>query len=292
MTSAKSYAVIRNESAWGVEDGFTEGYVPLTSFGLDGDVETREAKPACGVLHHKHASRVRRIIRGSLECPLYGTFGEPMTDWAFDDQDSLDRPSKTIFWIEPLGKTGWTGLRVDEATLSGDANGIKLQLNVVGKSEDVTTFTPTLPSDRGKMLEFLFSDVIFALDGMPIGIESFSWTARYGLSPKFNSGFVPSSCRATSLQQSLTIKPLKDGVTYAQYHRNQSLTTTDATLTMTCQIAGTTDRKQYVIDFNRLALMSAPSVYAPDSYIWQPITWGVQKPNSSTVAVQQTWSTV
>lgn len=302
MTSAKSFAVLQTESSWGTVGSDVDRYVPLTSFGLKADTETREAKPACGVLQNKQVGKVRRTIRGPISCPLIGyfapsaseSFAQYLMEWAFGSPESVNRPSKSLNWFDDVTGSRWSGLRVDEATLAGDANGISLTLNLIGKTEQEASLTPTLPADRGAMLEFLFSDLSLTFDGSPLLIDSFNWTVRHGLSLKYNSGYTPSSLRSTTGQQSLTIKPLKTGNAFAVAQRLTTTSIKTASLTLKGLHGGTAsnDYTQCVVAFNRLALMDANDAIAPDSYNWQPLTFSCLKPNSSTVAVQQTWSTV
>lgn len=301
MPSALSFAVLQSESAWGTVGSDPDRYIPLASFGLKAEVETRNAKTHCGVLQPRHAEKVRRAIKGPIACPLYGyhaptaaqSFAQYLIEWAFSSPEAAQRTSKSLHWVDDVSASRFTGLRVDEATLTGDANGITVSLGLVGKTELASALSTTLPNARGKLLEFLFPDVALVFDGSPLPIESFAWSIRHGLSLKHN-GYTPSSLRATGGSQTLTIKPLKVGSMFVVLQRLQAMSIKTATLTMTGNHGGTASNTsaRCVLAFNRLALVTNEDSPAIDSYNWEPLTFACLKPNSATVSVGQTWDTV
>jgi len=303
MTSAKSFAVFQSESSWGTVGGDVDRYIPLTNFALKADVETREAKGYAGIRQPKYAEKVRRKIGGTISCPLYGfwapsasqSFAQYLIEWAFSSPETADGSSKSLHWIDNVSASRWAGLRVDEATLSGDPNGVTLSLTLVGKKELASVLSTALPDNRGQCLEFLFADVALTFDGSSLPIESFSYTIRHNLSLKYNAGYEPSSLRSTGCQQSLTIKPLKSSSAMAVLQRLSSISHKTASLTLSGLHAGTGasgNATQVVLSFNRLAIIDANDSVTPDDYNWQPITMSCLKPNSSTVAVGQTWSLI
>jgi len=311
MPSAQSFAVLQSEQVsvpavaadWGTVGSTINRYVPLAEFGLKAEVETREQKPACGVLQVRHVEKLRRTIQGTIATALYGffasgasdSFAQYLIDWAFSDPEAADRLSKTLHWKDEVSQSKWTGLRVNEATLSGDESGVRLSLSLIGKLEAESVLVMTPPDNRGKLTEFLFSDVAFTLDGSALPIESFVWTIRHGLALKFNGDYTPSSCRATSGQQSLTIKPLKTSAAYAVLQRLSTIAIKTASLTIKGRHEGTGASGVYaqgVFTFNRLALLDAPDDVAVEDYNFQPLSFACLKPSSSTPAVTQTWSLV
>jgi hypothetical protein len=303
MTSAKSFAVLQSETSWGTVGSDVDRYIPLTNFALKADVETREAKVYTGVRQQKFAEKVRRKLGGTISCPLYGfwapsasqSFAQYLIEWAFGSPGTADRDSKSLNWIDDVSASRWSGLRVDEATLSGDPSGVTLSLTLAGKAETGTTWFGTLPNNRGHLLEFLFADVALTFDGSALPIESFSYTIRHNLALKFNSGYEPSSLRSAGSQQSLTIKPLKTSAAMAVLQRLAAMSHKTASMTLSGRHAGTGasgTATQVVFAFNRLAIIDANDSVTPDDYNWQPITMSCLKPNSSTMAVGQTWSLI
>lgn len=310
MTSALSYAVLQNESAWGtVAGGIVDRYQPLTSFALKAEVETRQAKTNCGIKQPRFAEKIRRSVRGQITAPLYGAFApdpsspgtfvadsyaEHLLQWAFASPETADRASKSLHWFDTVSGSRWSGLRVDEATLAGDENGITLSLSLVGKIELASGLTPTLPDNRSKLLEFQFSDVAIVFDSAALPIESFEWTISHGLKLKHN-GYTPSSCKATGGTQTLTVKPLKTSAAFTVLQRLQAMPIKTASITMSCNHSGTGasgDATQLVIAFNRLAIIDASDDVSVEDYDFQPLRMSCLKPNSATVAVGQTWSLI
>ena len=303
MPSAHSFAVLQDESSWGtVAASPVNRYIPLSSFGLRAETETRNAKTHCGVLQPRHAEKVRRTVRGPIACPLYGafasgaadSFAQYLVEWAFSNPEDAERDSKSLHWIDDATASRWSGLRVDSATLAGSESGLTLSLDLVGKTELASVLSTTLPDNRAKLIEFQFSDVALTFDGAAMPIESFEWTISHGLKLKHN-GYTPSSCRAAGGNQSLTVKPLKTSATLVALQRLQTMSIKTATLTMRGSHAGTGPggtETNLSLAFNRLAIMDVADDVAPDSYTWQPIRLACLKPNSATRSVTQTWSTL
>lgn len=301
MPSAHSFAVLQSESAWGTVGADVDRYIPFSSFGLKAEVETRNAKTNCGILQPRFAEKVRRTIKGPITCPLSGyhapsaaeSFAQYLIAWAFSSPETAQRASKSLHWIDDVSASRFTGLRVDEATLTGDENGLMLSLGLVGKTELASVLATTLPDDRGKMLDFQFSDVSLVFDGAALPIESFEWSIRHGLKLKHN-GYTPSSLRSTGGSQTLTIKPLKTSAAWAVLQRVQAMPIKTATLMMTGLHGGTAadTSTRCVLAFNRLALIANEDSPTLDDYNWQPLTFACLKPNSATASVGQTWDTV
>ena len=311
MSSALSHAVLQSElvsvpaqsSDWGTVGSDVDRYLPLAAFGLNAEVETREQKPSCGVLDVRHCEKVRRTIQGSITSALYGFFASGASDslaqyliaWAFSQPGTADRLSKTLHWKDDVSQSKWTGLRVNEATLSGDESGLRLHLGLIGKAEAASVLALSLPNDRGKLSEFLFSDVALTVDGSALPIESFAWTIKHGLALKFNGDYTPSSLKATTAAQSLTIKPLKTSDAYAVLQRLGTVAIKTASLTIKGRHEGTGSSGVYaqcVLAFNRLALLDANDDVAVEDYNFQPLSFACLKPSSATAAVTQTWSLV
>lgn len=312
MSSALSHAVLQSElvsvpalaSDWGTVGAGVNRYVPLSSFGLKADVETREQKPSCGVLDVRHVEKVRRTVQGSISSALYGFFAAGASDslaqyliaWAFGSPGTADRLSKTLHWKDAVSQGQFTGLRVNEATLTGEESGaIRLQLSLIGKLEEASVLALTLPNDRGKLTEFLFSDLALTVDGSALPIESFSWTIKHGLALKFNGDLTPSSLKATTAAQTLTLKPLKTSDAYAVLQRLGTVAIQTASLTLKGRHEGSGASGVYaqgVFAFNRLALLDHNEDVSVEDYNFQPLSFSCLKPASATAAVTQTWSLV
>lgn len=306
MTTALCYAALQSEGAtWGtVAGGIVDHYLPLAAFGLKAALEIREMQPGVGVLHVRHAEKVRRSVQGQIACPLYGAFAPTATksfaqyllEWAFEppDTEAGERPSKTLHWFDDVEPSTWTGLRVDEATLSGDEGGITLTLSLVGKIELASVFTFALPDDRVGLTEFLFSRCALEFDGDPLLIQSFAWSVKHALALKHN-GFEPSSLKSTGRHESFTFRPLKSDSNLAAMQRLTAMGEKSATLTLLGAHGGTGasgDDVQLSVTFPRLAINEAADVISVNDYLWQPVNCTVLKPQEATAASLMTWSLV
>lgn len=304
----KSFLIFRSESSWGTAGGGADYFIPVEDYGVKLNVESRQAKAACGVRQIKYNERLQGIPQGSIKTNLFGqppsgggdSFAKHLIDWCFATPEAEDRPSERVILVE--NDTGGTqrhhtGLRVSQATLSGSEGGlIELSIDVIGKEEAESAYSWTLPDDRGELLEFAFSDATFAIGGSDFPISEFQWQIQFGLKPKFSGGFSPTVLRGGQGLQTLTIKQPKNGSTYEACHR--LTTTTEKTAVLTLQglhsgIGGASnDYTKLTVTFNKLSLLTSEDELAKDDEIGNPISFLCLKPNSSTAAVTMSWGTV
>lgn len=304
-----SFLLFQTESSWGSISSPADYYIPVEDYGVKLNVESRQAKPAVGVRQTKYNERTQGIVQGNIKVPLYGqppvgspsgdSFAKYLLDWCFGTPEAEDRPSKRVILVEQ-GDGGTqrhhTGLRVSQATLSGsEAGTLELSIDAIGKLEEASAYSYSLPTNRGGLPEFLFADCVFSIGGSTFPISEFQWQVNYGLRPKFSGGFSPTVLRGGGCLQTLTIKQPKNGDTYEAYHR--LTTTTEKTAVLTIQglhggLATSGDYTKAEIVFNKLSLLTSEDELAKDSEIENPISFQVLKPNSTTAAVGLTWSLV
>lgn len=305
----QSFVVFQTESSWGAISSPVAYYIPVEDYGVKLNVESRQAKPACGVRQLNFNERVRGIPQGSIKTGLFGqlppsgstdSFAKYLIDWCFGTPEVEDRPSKRIILVEQ-GTGGTlkhhTGLRVSQASLSGSEGGlIELSIDVVGKLEEVSTFSYTLPDDRGELSEFLFANTTFSVAGTNFPISEFQWQVSYGLRPKISGGFSPTVLRGGQGLQTLTIKQPKTGNVYEAFQRLTTTTEKVAVLTLQGLHSGiggaTNDYTKLTATFNKLSLLTADDELVKDAEIENAISFQALKPNSATEAVTMAWSTV
>jgi len=305
----QTFCLFQSESSWGTISSPADYYIPVEDYGVKLNVESRQAKPGCGVRQTKFNERTQGIPQGNIKVPLFGqppvgspsgdSFAKYLIDWCFANPENEDRDSKRIIFVEQ-GSGGTqkrhTGLRVSQATLSGSEGGfVELSIDVIGKLEEASSYSWTLPTNRGQLSEFLFADSVFTIGGTTFPISEFQWQIQYGLRPKFSGGFSPTVLRGGQCLQTLTIKQPKTGDTYEAYHRLATTTEKTAVLTLQGQHGGlgpSGDFTKLTATFNKLSMLTSEDELARDSEIENPILFQVLKPNSSTAAVGMTWGVV
>lgn len=306
--TSQSFVLLQSESSWGSISSPTDYYIPVEDYGIKLNVESRQAKTACGIRQTKFNERVRGIVQGGIKVPLYGqrpasggdSFAKYLIDWCFATPEVEDRPSKRIILVEQ-GTGGTqkhhTGLRVTQATLTGSEGGfVELSIDVIGKEEAASTYSWTLPSDRGEFSEFLFADAVFSIAGVTFPISEFQWQVQYNLQAKSSGGFSPTVLRGGTGLQTLTIKQPKNGSTYEAFHRLSTTTEKVAVLTLQGLHSGiggaANDYTKLTATFNKLSLLSSEDSLVKDGEIENPISFQCLKPNSATAAVAMAWSEV
>ena len=304
----QAFVLFQSESSWGTTITPTDFYIPLDDYGVKLNVESRQAKAACGVRQVKYNERVHATPQGSIRHGLSGqwplpsgspSFAQYLLEWCFGTPEVADRASKTIHLIQQ-GDGGTqkkhTGLRVTQATLTGKEDGfVELSIDVIGKQESSSSYSASLPDDRSGLWQFLFADAVFSIGGVTFPIGEFAWQIQYGLKPKFSSGFTPTVLRGPQGLQTLTIKQPKTGGTYEAYHRLTTTTEKVAQLSLQGLHGGSGasgDFTRVVIDFNKLSMLTSEDELVTDGQVENPISFQCLKPNSGTAAVAMTWSLV
>lgn len=304
-----SFCLFQSETSWGTIGSPADYYIPVEDYGVKLNVESRQAKPGCGVRQTKFNERIHGIVQGNIKAPLYGqppsgspssdAFAKYLIEWCFGGPENEDRSSKRVIFVEQ-GSGGTqkrhTGLRVSQATLSGSEGGfIELSMDVIGKLEEASSYSWSLPANRGQLSEFLFADAVFTIGGTTFPISEFQWQINYGLKPKFSGGFSPTVLRGGTCLQTLTIKQPKTSDTYEAFQRLS--TTTEKTAVLTLQglhggLGPSGDYSIVTIEFNKLSMLTSEDQLTSDSEIETPISFQCLKPNSSTAAVAMTWGNV
>lgn len=217
IIGAKSYLVMQTETSWGeiVEGSGTGGgsgstgwvHVPVSSYTVRQRPQRRSANVYIGLKQRKHGTMFRGMPSGQIALPFYGfkpaglgvSLAEWLMDWAFESHELVDLPSKSAVWAEGpnVANKRHLGLRVNTATLAGDANSglVNFTFDVMGRTEEGNTAVGTamqLPDDREKLLDANFSDCTFALGGSAIELSAFSLQVQYGLIAHFNNVRQPS----------------------------------------------------------------------------------------------------
>jgi hypothetical protein len=320
ILGAKSYLYLGDETNWGEVSG-TLYYCPVTSYGVKLAVEKRRAAVYCGTKQKRHAQAFRGQTAGQLVAPLYGWIptgagaGYPLArklvDWGFESQELICPPSKSAEWAEgpDVANRRHLGLRVNQATLTGDASSgaINISLDLMGKTEEAFATATAAPNDQESLTEFDFADALFEIDlnndasYAELQIAAFSWQLGRGLKSRFLSGTpsisgrVPSALNASGdLSESFSFTPDKTDDSWDDIARTLGSTEFAARLTLYGLHNGTGATGNYtklVIAFPRLS-WNDHADQGGFSELSTQINCDVLKPNTSSNAHVLTWSEV
>lgn len=315
FVGAQKYLVLASEDVWGrnpdVSSGTGSGtqayvHVPVLDYNVKLAMERRQANPFLGILQRKHSTPIRGMPTGTLTCALHGyhpgsinvSLAQYLCDWAFSNPESTEPPSKTAQWYEAtLADKEHVGLRVNQATLSGDsASGvIQIQLDLMGKDENGNgTFTAeSLPNDRDKIVDFEFADATFQLAGATVQLDSFSLTLQRNLQSQYLNNRRPAWLLATGYTWTFQANLLKLNDTYDGYRRQNTAAEFTGQLVLKglhngTGASGTYSQVQF--DFDRLSFQESDDQGGHDDIILQQINTVGLKPDTANNGLRTTWS--
>jgi hypothetical protein len=309
------YLTLTDEAEWGQYPGSsgsggsgTEYFCPVTSYGVGVQRLTRIADVQVGLHQRKHQRIYGANVSGQLVAPLFGwkpsgvavSLAEKLITWGFGDYETDEPISKAANYTEGLTATNkrHTGLRVNQATLSGSAdNGeISLSLDLIGQQELGGLAIGSLPTDMEKIVDMQFVDCTFTINGSTAQASAFSWSLNRNLqSQRLNEFWITSLCGALR-DESLQLTIPKTNATYDVYQRLSGATAdTEITAVIVCRGlhngtgTGGTNYTKMTATFNRLAFLNKEQ--AGDFGIqMQPLTFTVLKPDSSSNTTTIAWS--
>jgi len=310
----ESYLFMEDESEWGQDPGRsgsaaagTQYFVPVLSYGVQATPLVRAAQRKVGLHQNKFMSIYGADVAGPISMHLHGykpsgvsiTLAEKMLTWAFGDFESKAPASKSAEWADgpDVANVRHTGLRVNTATLVGNADSGDLILNLdcIGKEEFELTTAQTLPTDMEKGVDMQMVDCTFTVDSETLYVQSFQQQLTRTLQPLRLSGShwisgLPSGPREETLSLTFPLESRK----WLDKRRLSSTTEITATITMQGLHNGTGSTGNYTKltrVFNRLSFVSQQR-QGDFATIMQPLTFRVLKPDSSSNAYTDTWSEV
>lgn len=314
LVPAYSYLSLVTESTWGTLPGSpTYIHVPCDSYGVKFTAVNRQAQPYTGVMESMHNRNVKGWPAGQIPVRLFGwhpagltaspnkSLAEWLIDWAIGSQTIGDLPSKSAEWVRGPNIANFRdlGLRPAGATLSGSEDqALLLSVDAIGKDrvgQSVVTTGQTLPTDRKRLIEFLFEDCTFTLNSVDILCASFSWQIQRQMEVRCYNGKRPQVMRATRYIETFSItRPFEDDTW------NDVLKTMDPTeesslvLTMKGLHMGTgtggTAWTQGVVTFPRLSLVTNEE--QSGNLLDEQLNFKVLKPASSSSGHTIVWSDV
>lgn len=315
IIGAESYLHLCKETAWGQSSagsgsGAAAGtpfFVGVVSYGVRMQRLTRKPNVYVGAHQRKGGSKIYGgNISGQIVTPVYSYIpsgqtiasGRTMMDWAFGDLELEEPRSMSADWAEGpnLANKRHTGLRVNQATLTGsaDSGDIQLSLDLIGQQEiDLPTAT-ALPDDLEKLEDMQFTNCTFTLESATVQASAFTQTLNRNLqAQRLNEFWITSLCGAARDETIQFVIP-KNNATYDI--RNRLTTDTEVTGQFTMQglhngTGGAGNYTKLTRAFSRLRFLSQEQ--SGDFGIqMQALTFEVLKPDSSSASYTDTWSEV
>lgn len=204
----KSYLALATEATWGTFPTPTYIHTPVNSWGVREVTDNRMADPKIGILQAKHSRNYRSRVEGQMVCELYGwipagtdSIMKYLLDWCFANPETAARESKSAEWAQgpDTANIRYLGLRVASATLEGSEQNVAwtLSANLMGKSGAPLATAQSIPADREKLAEALFTDSTFTFGGSAIALSSFRLERTYNMQVRYNNSTTPSLILAT-----------------------------------------------------------------------------------------------
>jgi len=268
--------------------------------------KNRQANPFIGTLQRKHNRMTMAHPVGQIHTALYGWYpgalsnslAEEMVNWAFAENETVCRASKTAEWsvVGDTDNRRHLGLRVDTAVMKGseDQQFIDLTLGVEGYDEVPDTYAEALPTDMNNLVEFEWGNTLFyigansgALNLLPI--RAFALQRQWGLQTHFMNSTRPTYAPATQNETALTIVPIKTGIVYDEYIRDLDTAELYGRLVvkglhMDTGASGTLEVLQF--DFPRLSFVNKnDSDDSAQGVTFETLNWACLKPDSSSNSV-------
>lgn len=314
IVGAESYLHLTDETNWGqssVGSGSgtagTPFFIGAVNYGVRMQRLTRKPNVYVGLHQRKGGSKVYGgNVSGQLVTPLYSyiptgqtvAIARKLMDWAFLDLELEEPASKTAHWAEGPNTANkrHTGLRVNQATLTGSADSgeIQLSLDLIGKEEMGYPTATAIPDDLEKLEDMSFTDCTFTLEGSTVQASGFTQTLARNLQPqRLNDFWITSLCGAVRDETIQFVIP-KNDATYDV--RNRLTTDTEVTGQFTMQglhngTGGSGNYTKLTRAFGRLRFLSQEQ--SGDFGIqMQTLTFEVLKPDSSSASYTDSWSEV
>lgn len=319
IIGTESYLFAVDENEWGQYPGAsgsggagTNYLVPVLSYGVALQPLTRMPQPYAGLHQRKRGpQRYGYNIGGQIVMPLFGykpagisvSLAEKMLAWGFGagELEAEEPASKSFEWAEGpnVANKRHTGLRVNTATLTGqaDSGDIQLSLDVIGKEEFSLATATSLPNDMEKLVDMQFTDCTFAVAGSTVSASGFTQTLNRNLqSLRLNAPTITALCAGVR-DETMQFIIQKENKTWDDYLRR---TGSDADVEVTGEFTiqglhngtgGSGNYTKLTRAFNRLRFIGADQ--SGDFGIqMQALNFQVLKPDSASASYSDTWSEV
>jgi hypothetical protein len=285
------YLQLADETTWGVATGLTFVDTPVTDYTVRYKPKNRSGQSRVGTYQEKFSTNVSGHPVGNLVTPLYYQTGQSLMDWGFGDIEQKFPRSKSAKWQYAGHEDDklHSGLRVNQATLSGSESGISVSLELIGQTAANITGTGGPPDDRKKLSEFLFEDAVISVNGTALSVSAFSWTCQRSLDVIYNNSHSPVSLPQASHKEAFSVTPLKADASWDALRNAGGMSEHSATIVLTGLKVGTVAGgwSTLTITLPRISLLDSDES-GGRSAIMNPLTFKVLKPdgtgNMSTMA--------
>lgn len=317
IVGTESYLHLNDETNWGQSSvgsgsgtASTPFFIGVVSYGVRTTRLTRMPQVYVGLHQRKRGPQVYGgDVAGQLVTPLYGyiptgqtlAIARKMLDWAYGDYELEEPASKTAQWTEGpnLANKRHTGLRVNQATLTGqaDSGDLQLSLDLIGKEEMGYPTGTAIPDDLEKLVDMQFTDCTFTLEGTTVQAQAFTHTLNRNLQPqRLNDFWITGLCGGVRDETLQIVIPKTDATWDVRNRLSGATADVEVTGQYTIQGLhnGTGSSGNYTKlarAFSRLRFISQEQ--SGDFGIqYQALTFQVLKPDSSSNAYADTWSEV
>ncbi len=302
------YLVVYDEATWGVFPASpVYVHIPVLDYDVHFTPRQIQPQPYLGSFQRKSSLNYRGLPRGRLAAPLYGwhdagiglSLAQYLLDWAFSDYELQAPRSKGTQWAEGpnVANKQHSGLRVDSATLAGDADSglVTISLDVQGQNEVGQFTAQALPANRNRILCFEYKDCTFTIAGVPVLLKAFQVQIQNGLKAEYLNSFTPSILVKSQRLVSVQMTPVKNSDVYDAYRRAQTGNLMDVGLALKGLNNGTNGATTWdtvTIDVPQAVFVNADEQGGINDICTQPLHFLATKPDSMINDLTLTYASV
>jgi len=305
-----SHVFVYAESAWGTKPGTpVYVYLPVDSFGLKTQGQTRYNDPYTGGRFQKHAQAYNMAPSGQMGGKFHGyedagiseSIAQMITDLAYGALADNESASIGVEWAQgpDTANKQFNGMRMDQLTIQGSAQSGVVEWNAsfVGKNEVTLATAQTVPNDLEKLVDFQFCDMTLSIDSSAIKIASFQLQRSLNQKPKWLNSRTPNCIKVGKIVDTITFQFLKNANTYDTIQRAMASAGTmsekdlDVVLLGNHNGTGTNTNTRLTIDIPRACITDIDDKLSADDVFEQGLTFAILKPDSSTSAVTLSYDT-
>ena len=290
---------LADETTWGVNTGLTYYDVPVSDFTVRNKPKRRNGQSRVGRYQSSYGANTSAHPSGNLVTPLFTSqpatgncLAQTLLAWAFGDQEAKFPASKAALWeyANHEDDKGYTGLRVNQASLAGSDAGIVLTIELIGQTAVNITGADSPPNTRGKLIQMLFEDCVFTLGGTALPISAFQWSMQKTLDVIYENSSSPISMPKTTCKETFSATPIKSSTAYDVMRESLGMQEMAASLVIKgLNNAGTFTGTTCTISFPRLSLIDSDESGGLAA-VMNPLTFDVLKPDTTSNGSSIAWA--
>lgn len=302
LLGVQQYLQLADETEWGTVPGSPTWIdFPVTDYNVRFKPKRKNGQSRIGKFQHNFGTNQSGHPAGTLVTPLFGnvvsskSLAQRLMEWGFTDQETKFPISKCSKWqyTDHADDKAHTGLRVNSITLAGAEGGITLTLDLIGKTTDNFTGSGSPPTNRNKLVQFLFEDSTVSLAGTEIPVQSWQWQVQRNLDVIYDNSHSPISLPKTDWMETFSVTPLKQDAAWDELRDTLGMQECTGNLTIKGLHNGTgtggTSWTQCSVAFARLSLVDADQ-NGGEKVQYQPLSFEVLRPDTSTNGSVMTWT--